>query len=115
MAAYKRLSLLPSQTIDSDTTTASDTVALPGDAKEIIGVIEVSSRTDGTYTLTIQHSPDGTNWVDLDSASALSANGIETVSVTSTTPVFHLVRASVVSASTTSGATVQCYLMHGGR
>ncbi len=109
MAAYKRLALLETQTIGSSTTTVGNAVGV-GNATEIVGVCEVSDRTDGTYTLTLQHSADGIIWHTLKAASAQSANGQE-LAVVDSTPM-HLIRASLVSGSVTTGADVECYIMY---
>lgn len=77
--------------------------------EDLILVLEVSSRTDGTYTAKLQHSPDGTNWLDAKALSTpLSANGvsIEAVDV----PVFDCLRIVVTASSVTTGADVSAYI-----
>lgn len=109
MAVSQRGRAIASQTIATDTTTAGEKFAVNGTTTAIIALIKVSSRTDGTFTLKIQHSHDGSNWEDYKAASGLSTD--DTVYLTATEdadgPFFGLVRIVVVSASTTSGATVE--------
>lgn len=102
MASVNNISLLSEQSITSDTTTVSASQSIGNRACELIITSEVSSRTDGTYTTTIQHSPDGTNWFTLDSTAAQSANGMVIKSVSGN--VFQNIRASIVSSSVTTGA-----------
>jgi hypothetical protein len=113
MAAANFVELLPSTLIDSDTTTLGSTKSIPHTATEIIITSEVIARTDGTFTVTVQHSPDGTNWFTLGAAAAQSANGMVIALVTQN--CFHNVRASVASTSTTDGASVKVRLYHSFR
>ena len=59
MASGNKRVLLASQVIASDTTTVSDSVQVDRRKKGLIGLIEVSSRTDGTFTLSLEESHDG--------------------------------------------------------
>jgi hypothetical protein len=116
MSAHIKKAIFASQTINSDTTTtssATEVANVHAHANQFIALSTVSSRTDGTFTTTIQHSPDGTNWYTLAAGSAQSANGTEVITVASTVTVFQFLRASVLSASTTTGATVEVNLYHG--
>jgi hypothetical protein len=113
MAAGNFVELLPTTLIDADTTTLGSTKSLPQTAIELIITSEVSGRTDGTFTVTVQHSPDGTNWFTLGAVAAQSANGMGIALVTQN--CFHLVRASVLSASTTDGANISVRLYHSYR
>lgn len=113
MSAHIKKAIYPAAAIATDTTTTGDAFALHQHAKELIAVSTVSSRTDGTYTTTIEHSPDGSTWFSLAAGSAQSANGSVAITVASTVSVFQYVRASILSASTTSGATVTVDLYHG--
>jgi hypothetical protein len=120
MAAHIKKDLYPATVIATDTTTVSDGIHLHAHAQELILVSTVSSRTDGTFTVTLQHSPDGTNWTNVldDGGSAVStgaqsADGIAYQQVLKNVAIFPHVRASILSASTTSGATVEVDLYHG--
>ena len=80
----------------------------------------VSSRTDGSFTTTLEHSRDGVNFTPVldDENSALTtaaqtANGIVYKQLISTAVLLPYIRASVVSGSTTSGATVAVEFWHG--
>jgi hypothetical protein len=99
--------------IASDTTSTGIAKLIHTHAEELCAVSTVSSRTDGTYTASIEHSPDGSTWFNLASGSAQSANGSVAITVAKTVSVFPYIRASIVSTSVTSGATVSLVLYHG--
>jgi len=107
--------LYPAAVISSDTTTLSTARILPVHANQIVAISTVSSRTDGTYTTTIEHSADGSNWHVWKAGAAQSANGAVTISVDGGRAILPYVRASIVSASTTSGATVAVALYFGNQ
>lgn len=97
-------------TISSDTTTAGSGVDVSGAAAVVIRFF-VGTRTDGTYTPDVQVSDDNSTWSD---AAAFEIIGSETAISASNTIVSvglrgnvlkKYVRARIVSASTTSGAT----------
>lgn len=113
MAAHIKKALYPATAIATDTTTTGVKFQLHPHAKELVAVSTVSSRTDGTYTTSIEHSPDGSTWFTLATGAAQSADGSVAVTVASTVSVFQWVRASILSASTTTGATVTVDLYHG--
>lgn len=98
--------------ITSNTTSVSSGLIVPVHANQLIAISTVSSRTDGTFTTTIEHSPDGVNWHVWKAGSAQSANGSVLIHDT-TIPNFLHVRASVVSTSVTAGATVKVELHYG--
>jgi hypothetical protein len=107
--------LYPAATIATDTTTTSTAYLLPVHANQVIALSTVSSRTDGTYTTTIEHSADGSNWHTWEAGSAQSANGTVQIHTTDAKPILPYVRASILSASTTSGATVAVELYFGNQ
>lgn len=117
MCANQKKVLYAATVIDSDTTTTSpvllSNVALPFNANQFSAVSTVSARTDGTFTTTIEHSPDKTNWFTLVACAAQSANGSVEGTVASTKTVFPYLRASILSASTTDGATVAVTMYFG--
>ena len=116
MAANNIQEILTSQVIATDTTTVSNSLEqklLPTKATEIFVISTVSARSDGTFTTTLQHSPDGTNWYTLKAAAAQSANG--TVIAEVTAGAMHYVRASVLSASTSDGATVEVKVIYANK
>lgn len=117
MASGNRIELLASQTIDSDTTTVGSAIQINRRQVGLIGVINVSTYTDGTYTLSLEESPDGTNWVaaDLATSAAIAAAGADAAKVNDDVPHLVYVRASVLSASTTTGATIQVDLHYEDR
>lgn len=108
MAAANNISLVSAQLIDSDTTTLSIAKSIGNKATEFIMTSQVTNRVDGTFTSTLEHSPDGINWFPLDSCAAQSANGmvIKQISVNA----FQNIRASVLSSSTTDGANISITL-----
>ena len=107
--------------ISSNTTTTSDSVELfQYHTKGLIVESVVSSRTDGTYTTTVEHSPDGSTWYTLTddenaavTCAAQSANGGVLKVVLENVPMFPYLRASVASTSVTTGATVTVNLHFG--
>lgn len=107
----ERNASLASGVIATDTATNGAALQLPTQAHNKFLVMEVTSRTDGTFTPKVQHSMDGSVWEDLVAGSGISANGIESVAfpVTGNLPY---VRAVVTSASTTSGATIEAFFTH---
>lgn len=107
--------LFPAATIATDTTTTSTARILPAHANQVIAISTVSSRTDGTFTTTIEHSPDGTNWHTWEAGAAQSANGSVQIHTTDGKPIMTYVRASILSASTTTGATVAVELYFGNQ
>lgn len=109
MSSSTRMGELASQTIDTDTTTVGDGTIVDRRHINELGFIQVSGRVDGTFTLSIQESADNATWLTVVTASALTANGIQTVDI----PDRHLayLRVVVTSASTTDGATVQATIM----
>lgn len=84
-------------------------------ASDLILVSTVSSRTDGTYTVTLQESPDNITWFDVDSCAAQSANGTVIKKITVNT--FSFMRAKIVSDAVTDGAVVhvRLYYNHQGK
>lgn len=113
MAAHIKKQLRTAAAITSSTTTTTAGQLLHTHAKELVAISTVSARTDGTFTTTIEHSPDGVTWFTLQAGSAQSANGSVVITVASTVSVFQWVRASILSATVTSGATVAVELWHG--
>ena len=119
--AANTLVLYPATVIATDTTTAGVGKGLHYHARDLILVHTVSARTDGTFTVTLQHSKDGTNWTSvlaLDGSTAfataaVSSNTIVYKYLVSTVPFMQYVRASILSSATTTGATNKVELIHG--
>lgn len=114
MASSKRKELIASVAISGNGTTTSDAIQIPDTDMELHGICQVSSRTDGTYTLTLQHSHDGINFVDLVAGSGLAADGIEVIRPAAGLGHLKYIRASLVAASVTTGATVEVSLYSKG-
>lgn len=107
---------IASQTIATDTDTAGEKFAVNASTKNIIAVMKVSSRTDGSYTLKIQHSHDGSNWEALKTAgAAVTTNDTTYLSYSEAVDgaCFGYIRIVVTSASTTTGATVEASVYYG--
>lgn len=79
-------------------------------SEQLILVLQVSDRVDGTYNLELEHSPDGVSYKSLGSVTALSADGMETLAIT--VPTFHLFRFKLVSSSVTDGAFIKAFVVH---
>lgn len=107
--------LFPAAVIATDTTTVSTARLLPAHANQIIAISTVSARTDGTFTTTIEHSADGVTFIEWEASAAQSANGVLQIHTADAKPILPYVRASVLSASTTSGATVAVELYFGNQ
>ena len=103
--------VLLKQSIDSSTTTESAAQGLVPGAQGLIAYCKVSNHTDGTYTLTIEQSPDGENWETLQAVAAVSVDGFAKAIVTDSA-TFGIFRASLVSAGVTTGADVECSLYY---
>jgi hypothetical protein len=113
LSAHNKKLLYPATVIATSTTTLSPYQLLPAHSTELGFIVTVSARTDGTYTVTLQHSSDGVNFYDLQAGTALSANGSNFTGVASTITHMSYVRASIVSATVTTGATVKVEVMYG--
>ena len=113
MAAHILKPLYAATVIATNTTTTSDSKQFHVHAKEILAVAIVSTFTDGIYTITLQHSPDNVNWYTLAVGPAQNAASRKVISVPLDQPVFQYVRASIVSESTSTGATIAVELWHG--
>ena len=111
----KPVDLLPAAVIATDTTTLSSLRVLPVHGNQVVALSIIASRTDGTYTTTIEHSPDGVNWYVWVAGTAQSANGSVQIYTDDHKPIMPYVRASVLSASTTTGATVSVELYFGNQ
>lgn len=107
--------LYPAAVIATDTTTTSTARVLPAHANQVLAISTVSSRTDGTFTVTIEHSDDGVTFIPWEAGTAQSANGVVQIHTTDHKPIMTYVRASILSASTTSGATVEVKLLFGNQ
>jgi len=108
MVTGSKLVLIPQSTVDTDTATTGDAFSLTPGSSNLILVTEVSDRTDGTYALEVEHSPDGVNWLSLGTVAGILANGIAITRITDS--AFHLFRAILTSTVTTDGADVSCYI-----
>ncbi len=102
-------SQISSRTIATDTTTTVTSFGVSAKTKEVLIYTKVSSRTDGTFTGKLQGSVDDSTFIDLKAGTAISSNTQNFISwstaVDGVLPPF--LRLAVLSASTTSGATVE--------
>jgi hypothetical protein len=107
----ERNEAIASGVIAADVATASDAIQLQPQAHNKFLVMQVSSRTDGTFIPKVQHSVDGSVWEDLVAGTGLSANGMESIPfpITGNLPY---VRAVVTSSVTTTGATIAAFFVH---
>lgn len=102
--------VLISEDIAANGNTTSNAVEIQPGSKNLILLTTVSNRTDGTYALDIEHSPDGVNWISLGTVAGLSLNGMAFTRVTDSS--FHLFRAVLTSSAVTIGATLECSIMY---
>ena len=111
MSTASNKELSAAAVIAADGTTYSEEFTLPTDAKEIYFQSVISSRTDGTFTLTLEHSLDGTNWYTYVANAAQSADG-SIIGTYTANPIAGHVRVKILAASTTTGATVQASIYY---
>jgi hypothetical protein len=99
---------IASQAITSDTDTYGAAFGITKNTTEILAKLDVTARTDGTFTPRIEGSIDGTDFVTLATGTATSTvthNHVEfAVAVDGALPP--IIRIAILSASTTSGATM---------
>ena len=105
---------ISSQVIGSNTTTAGQLFAVNADTKSIVGIMTISSRTDGTYVLHIQHSHDGSNWETLKSGSNVTSNDSVYLGFNESVdgPCLSLIRLAIVSTAVTTGATAVASVLY---
>jgi hypothetical protein len=104
LPAYSTDVKLVAAVIDTDTTTAATGFKVESRYKKIIMLTTVSSRDDGTFTPQIDGSFDGVTWVNLKQGTAITSNTSNFTQYEGVIPPY--LRISVLSASTTDGATV---------
>ena len=104
-----RKELIADTAISGDGDTLSNLFALPRSAEGAYLEFNVSSRTDGSYVLTLQHSPDGTNWYDVQAMGAVTADGQTLLKITET-DIFYKTRLKVTASAVTTGATVNAVI-----
>ena len=93
-------------------TATSARFSLPSDAINVGICIDTSAYTSGTFTAKIQHSLDGSRWVDLAGATstAIAATGIEVKFASETClPLLQV----VLTGATTPVATQSVYVIYG--
>lgn len=120
MIASNQKSLYAATALSSDTTTLSTSIELlEFHASGFILESIVTSRSAGDATVTLQHSPDGTNWVTVtdDENAAVTcatqnADGRVYKVVLGNVPVFPHLRASIVTANS-ADLTVEVKIHYG--
>lgn len=75
--------------------------------KDFIGHLKISNYTSGTFTVTIEDSPDGENYSAYVSFPAASANGSTVTAPTPTRKPFASVRAVVAGAGLNADLRVE--------
>lgn len=112
--ANKILVDIPTTAITGNGTTVSDPVALGPNERAYIASLNITNRTDGTATLTVQTSisADGP-WVTWFAATGASANGLtfDFPTITEAPAGLLFARLSLAATSVTTGFTAQCLLM----
>jgi len=105
-------------TVNTDTTTNGVSVDTQG-YESIMLVYGVGALTDGDYTPLVQESSDNSNWSNVADADLIGAEADKALSVDNTVSKIgykgneRYVRASVVSANTTTGADVFAVAVQG--
>ena len=104
--------LLDQGAIAVDGSTNGETISLQAGSKNLMVLIEVSGRTDGSFTAKLQHSPDGAVWFDLQTTAAVTTNTSQFADITASN-TFHLFRSVVTASAVTTGATsVKAFLVY---
>jgi len=100
------------QSITADGTYVSDAKDIEQYSIHLVLAAITTDLTDGSYVVTLQHTPDaGTNWVDVDSLTAITTEKAATKSIAD--HVISIIRLKVVATSVTTGATVNAKLFWG--
>jgi len=96
--------------IESDATTLGTTFTIPVGATDFIFTSVVSSRVDGTYFTSLEHSQDGSLWFATSLADVQVEDGGVLRFVDSV--LLKYVRASILSASVSHGASMKVVLSY---
>jgi len=98
---------IASQAIISNTTVAGVAFAVSPMCKEILVYTQVTIRTDGTFTPSLQGSVDGSTWITLKDGTAISSvtQNFTTWTVDKDGAIPPILRVILVSTSVTSGGT----------
>lgn len=106
---------IASQAIASNTTTAGNQIPLPHRIKEIILQTQCTARTDGTFTPQIDGSFDGSTWINLKQGTAITSvtQNFTSWVVEKDGALPPIIRISILSASVTSGATLNAKVFIG--
>ena len=79
----------------------SDPVSLDSGQKNFLFHVKVSSRTNGTYTVKLQHSADKLAWVDVVTLAAIVSDTSEIIQLVHATNFYKLHLASFARAVVT--------------
>ena len=115
MAATGKLRVVNAQAFTGNGTTTA--VSVNGKTDQFVAFLNVTAIGAGTsLVVTLQHSPDNSNWFTLCTFAAKTATGVEIIPQGSFTsansPVLPNVRASLAFTGGTTTATVSVELMH---
>jgi hypothetical protein len=100
-------------TVSVSGTTTGSAVVLEPHMTNFVGYLDVSALGAGTTcTVTIQHSPDGTNWFTLGAFTGAAATGKQIIQITAN--VLGHVRTTSTCAAGTTTATISCKLYYQG-
>jgi hypothetical protein len=121
MAADSKKEMIEATAISADGITLGKTMILPSDAKNLMLVETISSRTDRTYVGKLQFSHDGgVTWMDIKEADdstvwdiSAAADGSSYTLLLSTVPFGTLVRGVITASAVTAGATAKLELLFG--
>jgi len=67
--------------------------SLPSKSTSFVGVLIVTNQAGFSYTVKIQHSPDGSTWIDLGTFALAAGNGVSLLTLAE--PILTQVRADV--------------------
>lgn len=105
MASINKTELV-NASLTADTTTSAKGVQHP--SKNFIAWLLVANNAAATVNASIEHSPDGQNWVGLATFAAQAGNGFEAIQVTDS--VFPNLRAVVTLGGGAADVKVELHL-----
>ena len=111
MASVDNKTFASAQSLSANLTTDSETLS-QGDG-DLIALLKLENAAGANISMDIEHSPDGVNWLTLDSVAALTADGVGIQRITNT--AFPKVRAQVNVAAGSADVTAQLWFDPGNK
>lgn len=77
MASVSKVDFSSAQVVTASPTASTQTPSLEMYSKDFILYVSVTAFTGTNITATLQHSADGTNWIDVGAPAAFTATGVK--------------------------------------